>query len=173
MDAFDAISQKLDVREFASKKVPGETKRRILEAARLTASSMNTQHWRFVLVQERANLTRLAADSTTGKWVEGADFAVIVLTDPKVPGSSIDAGRVVQDMGIAAWNFGVASGLYTGVGEARLRKDYDIPDSMKPSAVLGFGYPNREILGKKNRKPLEELVFPERYGERLKASDLA
>lgn len=173
MDAFEAISTKLDVREFASKKVPGETKRKILEAARLTASSMNMQHWRFVLVQDRSNLKRLAADSTTGKWVEGADFAVIILTDPKAHGSSIDAGRVVQDMELAAWNFGVASGIYTGVGEPALRKDYALPDGLKPSAVLGFGYPKRKILGKKNRKPLEELVFPERYGESLKPSDLA
>jgi nitroreductase len=173
LDAFETISTKLDVREFASKKVPGETKRKILEAARLTASSMNTQHWRFVLVQDRSNLKTLAADSMTGKWVEGADFAIIILTDPKVPGSSIDAGRVVQDMELAAWNFGVASGIYTGVLEASLRKDYAIPDGLKPSAVLGFGYPKRKILGRKNRKPMEELVFPERYGERLKASDLA
>jgi len=173
MDAFEAISTKLDVREFASKKVPGETKRKILEAARLTGSSMNTQHWRFVLVQDRSNLKRLAADSMTGKWVEGADFAIVVLIDPKVPGSSIDAGRVVQDMQLAAWNFGVASGIYSGVGEPSLRKDYAIPDSLKPAVVLGFGYPKRKILGKKNRRPMEELVFSERYGERLKTSDFS
>jgi len=173
LDTFEAISTKLDVREFASRKVPGETKRKILEAARLTASSMNTQHWRFILIQDRSNLERLAADSMTGKWVEGADFAVVILIDPKVPGSSIDAGRVVQDMELAAWNFGVASGIYTGVGEAPLRKDYSIPDALKPAAVLGFGYPKRKILGKKNRKPMEELVFHEAYGERLKASDLS
>ncbi|MDA4115049.1 MAG: nitroreductase family protein [Thaumarchaeota archaeon] len=173
MDAFEAISTKLEAREFASKKVPGETKKKILEAARLTGSSMNTQHWRFVLVQDRSNLKRLASDSISGKWVEGADFAIIILTDPKVPGSNIDAGRVVQDMELAAWNFGVASGIYTGVGEASLRKDYSIPDELKPSAVLGFGYPKRKTLGKKNRKPLEELVFPERYGVKLKASDLS
>jgi nitroreductase len=173
MDAFEAISTKLDIREFQQKRVPGETKRSILEAARLTASSMNTQHWRFVLIQERSNLKRLAADSTTGRWVEGADFAILILIDPKVPGSSIDAGRVVQDMELAAWNSGVASGIYTGVGEPSLRKDFAIPEALKPAAVLGFGYPKRRILGKKSRKPLEELVFPERYGERLKASDLS
>jgi len=80
---------------------------------------------------------------------------------------------VVQDMELTAWNEGVASGIYTGVGEASLRKDYAIPEALKPAAVLGFGYPKRKILGKKNRKPLEELVFPERYGVRFKASDLA
>jgi len=173
MDAFDAIRTKLEIREFASKRVPGETKRKILEAARLTQSSMNTQHWRFVLVQDRANLKRHAGDSTTGKWVEGSDFAVIVLTDPKVPGSHIDAGRAIQSMQIAAWSFGVAGGLFTGVAEPALRKDYAIPEALKVSAILGFGYPKRKILGKKSRKPLEEIVFPEKYGERLKPSDLS
>lgn len=173
MDTFDAICQKLDVREFDSRRVPGETKRRILEAARLTASSRNTQHWRFVLIQDRANLKKLAADSTSGKWVEGADFAIIVLTDPEVPGSGIDTGRVVQDMELAAWNFGVASGIYIGVSEGQFRTDYAIPAGLKPSAVLGFGYPKRKIIGKKNRKPVEELVFSERYGERLKTSGLS
>lgn len=36
LDTFDAISTKMEVREFISKKVPDETKRKILEAARLT-----------------------------------------------------------------------------------------------------------------------------------------
>jgi nitroreductase len=173
MDTFEAISTKLDVREFATKRVPGDIKRKIMEAARLTASSMNTQHWRFVIIQDRANLKRLAADSVSGKWVEGADFAIIISVDSKVPGSSIDAGRVIQDMELAAWNFGVASGIYTGIVEASVRKDFAIPESLKLAAVVGFGYPNRDILGKKNRKPLEELFFPERFGEKLKDSDLS
>ena len=170
MDAFEAISTKLDVREFSSRKVPGDVKRKVIEAARLTASSRNSQHWRFVLVQDRANLKRLAGDSTSGKWVEGADFAVIILTDPKVTGNMIDAGRALQDMELAAWNFGVASGIYVGVVEAALRKDYAIPEGMTVAAILGFGYPKKKIIGKKDRKPMDEIAFPERYGEKLKPS---
>jgi nitroreductase len=173
LDAFEAISTKLDVREFSSKHVAGEVKRKILEAARLTASAMNMQSWRFILIQDRSNIKRLAADSTTGKWVEGADFAIIVLIDPKVSLSSMDAGRAIQDMGLAAWNFGVASGIYAGVGEASLRKDFAIHDELKPVAVLGFGYPKRKLLGKKNRKPLEEIAFAERYGQKLKPTDFS
>jgi nitroreductase len=173
LDAFEAISTKLDVREFSSKHVAGEVKRKILEAARLTASAMNMQSWRFILIQDRSNIKRLAADSTTGKWVEGADFAIIVLIDPKVSLSSMDAGRAIQDMGLAAWNFGVASGIYAGVGEASLRKDFAIHDELKPVAVLGFGYPKRKLLGKKNRKPLEEIAFAERYGQKIKPTDFS
>ena len=173
MDTFEAISTKLDVREFGSRHVPGEVKRKILEAARLTSSAMNMQAWRFILVQDRSNIKRLAADSTTGKWVEGADFAIIVLIDPKAPISSIDAGRAIQDMGLAAWNFGIASGIYAGVGEASLRKDFAVHEELKPVAVLGFGYPKRKILGKKNRKPLEEIAFAERYGQKIKPTDFS
>jgi nitroreductase len=171
MDAFEAISTKLDVREFASKRVPGEIKRKILEAARLTSSGMNLQEWRFILVQDRANIKRLAAASTTGKWVEGADFAIIILIEQKMSIGLLDAGRALQDMELAAWNFGVASGVYMGLGEAQLRKDFSIPEELKPTVVLGFGYPKRKILGKKNRKPLEELVFVERYGQKIKPAD--
>jgi nitroreductase len=171
LDAFDAIATKLDVREFSSEKVSGEITTKVLEAARLTGSSGNSQHWRFILVQDRANLKKLADDSISGKWVAGADFAIIVLVDPAVPGSNIDAGRVIQDMEIAAWNFGVASGLYARLKEDDLRNDFAIPANLKPSVVLGFGYPKRKILGKKDRKPLEELAFGERYGEKLGIKD--
>ena len=164
MDTYDAIVTKLDIREFADKRVDDRTKTKVLQAARFTGSSMNTQHWRFILVQDKKNLATLASDGTTGPWVKDADFAVIINTDPKVPGSNIDAGRVLQDMELAAWNFGVVSRLFTGLKEADLRRDFGIPPELKPVAVLGFGYPVKKIKGKKNRKPLEELVSLERYG---------
>jgi nitroreductase len=174
MDTYDAIVSKLDVREFAAKHVPGEIKRKILEAARLTGSSMNSQHWRFLLIQDRPNLKRLAQDSTTGGWVENADFAIVIMTNPKVPGSVIDAGRVLQDMQLTAWNFGVVSRLFTGIKEDNLRSDFGVPSELKPTAVLGFGYPKQKILGKKkDRKALEELVFSERYGNPLDLKQLA
>ncbi len=173
MDTFKAISTKLDVREFKSQRVPGDIKRKVLEAARLTGSAMNRQEWRFVLIQDRADLKKLAADSRTGKWVEGADFAIIILVDPKVFAHMIDAGRVLQDMELAAWNFGVASGIYMGVDEGALRKDFAIPEALMFTAVLGFGYPKRKILGKKDRKPLEEIAFSEKFGQKFTAKDFS
>ena len=174
MDTYDAIVTKLEVREFTSKHVPGEIKLKILEAARLTGSSMNSQHWRFLLIQDRPDLKRLALDSTSGGWVENADFAIVIATNPKVPGSVIDAGRVLQDMQLTAWNFGVVSGLYTGIKEDSVRRDFGLPFELKASAVLGFGYPKHKVLGKKkDRRALGELVFSERYGNPLDLKQFA
>lgn len=164
MNAFECVATKLDVREFQRRSVPTETKLKIMEAARMTGSGKNVQHWKFILVQERENLRKLAEDSTSGKWVEHSDFAVIVLTDHKYGFHLIDAGRAAQDMQIAAWNDGVASCVFTGVNRNALQKDFNIPSNLTPSIIIGFGYPSRRITGRKNRKPLHELVFLEKYG---------
>ena len=167
MDAYTCIVTKLDIREFSSKSVPMDAKLKILEAARLTGSGMNVQHWRFILVQGPDQLKRLAEDSTTGAWVEGSNFAVIVLTNPRYPFHLIDAGRVAQEMELAAWNSGVASGVYTGVKNEAIRRDFNIPNEMNPSIILGFGYPAKNIVGRKNRKPLSEIAFLGKYGNRF------
>ena len=168
METLDRIATKVEVREFSDTPVSSDVKLKVLEAARMTGSSMNSQHWRFILVQDKANIRRLAGDSTTGRWVGGSNFAVIVLTDPKVPGFMIDTGRALQDMQLAAWDLGVGSGIYTGVDEKKLRRDFGIPDDLKPTACLGFGYPLGKVTGKrKDRKPLEEIAFSEAFGTKI------
>ena len=166
MDAYDCLASKLDVREFdANRRISHDIILKILEAARLTGSAMNSQHWRFILVQGQDRLKALADDSTTGKWVQSASLAVIVLTEERQGFQLIDVGRVVQDMQIAAWNYGVASCIFTGVDRTALQRDFAIPQNLNASAVVGFGYSAKKISGRKNRKPLPELVSVNRFGE--------
>ncbi len=172
VDAYDCILTKLDVREFSSKPVPHPVKLKILDAARVTGSGMNVQHWRFILVQNPIRIHKLAEESTTGSWVNGANFAVIVLTSLKYGFRLLDAGRALQDMQLAAWNLGVASGIYTGVKEEDMRKDFGIPPDLEVSAVIGFGYPTRKLHGKKNRRPLHEIAYLDKYGNPLGARRL-
>ena len=165
MDAFECIATKLEVREFSPQEVPSEIRSKILEAARLTGTGMNTQHWRFIMVEKKDNLKKLAEDSTSGSWVAGANFAVIVLTNPQYGFHLIDTGRVLQNMQLTAWNQGVGSGLFTGLREDKLRGDFAIPKELSPSVTIGFGYPARKLTGKrKNRQPIRELVYYEKYG---------
>jgi nitroreductase len=173
MDAFDCIATKLDVRRFTDRAIPSDIKLAVLQAGRLTGSGVNLQHWRFILVQDRSHLSQLAADSRSGRWVENAGFAVIVLTDPQYGFHQLDAGRAVQDMQLAAWNKGVVSCIFTGVNEDALRKDFNIPRRFDISVIAGFGYPARRITGrKKSRRALAEISFLERYGNPLDPSTL-
>ncbi|HEY3095136.1 MAG TPA: nitroreductase family protein [Nitrososphaera sp.] len=170
MDVFDGIATKLDVRHFGLQDVPPEAKQSILEAARLTGTGLNTQHWRFILVEGKDRLRILAEDSTSGAWVAGANFAIIVLTNPKYNFHMIDAGRVLQNMQLAAWNHGVASGLFTGVKVEKLRNDFAIPKELNITLTVGFGYPAGKLTGrKKDRVPIGELVYYGKYGNPITA----
>ena len=173
MDTNKTILTKLDVREFDAKKVPADVKLKVLEAARASGTGINKQHWRFILVQDGEAIKKLAEDSTSGGWVAGANFAVIVLSDPQLGFHLIDSGRAVQDMQLAAWDQGVISGLYTGFREDRMRRDFAIPNELKPTVVAGFGYPTTKILGKKNRRPLSELAFVDKYGNKFDPKKLS
>ena len=110
----------------------------------------------------------MAQDSTSGSWVRSANFAVIILTNPKYNYHLIDAGRALQNMQLAAWNYNIGSGLFTGIKEEKLRSDYGIPKELNPTIIVGFGYPVRGFTGKrkKNRLPLETLVYYESYGSK-------
>lgn len=168
MDAYDVVTTKRDVRAFSTDEVPREVQRRVIEAGRLSGTGKNVQHWRFILVREKPNLERLAETSITGKWVAGAGFAVIVLTDPRLGFHKIDAGRAAEDMQIAAWSEGVVSCVYTGINEDEMRKEFGFPDDLSPTIVVGFGYPAAKVTGRrKNRKPLAEVAYLEKYGTPL------
>jgi len=173
LDTQKTILTKLDVRQYDTKKVPAEIKQKVLEAARATGTGINKQHWKFVLVQDKEAIKTLAGDSTSGSWVAGANFAVIVLTDPTLGFHLLDTGRAVQDMQLAAWDQGVISGIYTGFKEEKMRKDFSIPSNLKPSAVVGFGYPTKKIIGKKNRMPLSDLAFVDKFGNKFEPKKLS
>ncbi len=165
MDAYECIITKLDLREYSVQNVPSAIRQKILEAARSTGTGLNTQHWKFILVEKKENLQKLSEDSTSGSWIAGTNFAIIVLTNPKYKFHLIDAGRVLQNMQLTAWNYSIGSGLFTGIMEEKLRRDFKIPNEMHISTIIGFGYPIRMLSGKrKNRKPLNEFIYYENYG---------
>ncbi|MEN2975197.1 MAG: nitroreductase family protein [Candidatus Caldarchaeales archaeon] len=170
METYEAVVKRLEVREYSGERVPDHVKLKILEAARMSPTGLNLQHWRFILVEEKESLKKLAELSTSGRWVAGADFAIIVLTNPKYPFHMIDAGRAIQNMQLVGWSEGVGSCIYTGFREKEMKKEFRIPDEMAISAVVGFGYPKEKLRGKKNRKPLSEIAYSERYGDKLRLS---
>jgi nitroreductase len=167
MDVLEALRTRIEVREYAEEAVDAAVREDVFEAARLASSGKNTQHWRFVLVDEDSDLARLADLSTTGAWIDGADFAAVVVTDPDYYYHELDAGRAITHMQLAAWEHGVGSCIYTGYDETGMREFLEVPDEFAVSAVVGFGYPTRDIEGRKSRRPLGEVAFADRFGTPL------
>lgn len=164
MNVTEAITTRIEVREYSNDSVDDETIHHVLEAGRLAASGRNLQHWRFILVDDSTDLIQLSELSPTGRWIAGAAFAVVICTDPSLPFNELDAGRALTSMQLRAWEAGVGSCIYT-VDNPAVPEFLGIPDRYDLTTVVRFGYPAHPVKGRKSRKPLSELVFHRRFNE--------
>jgi nitroreductase len=167
MDVFDAIRTSLAVRRYRDTPIPDDIVREIVEAGRLTASSANNQPWRFIVVREKDTLRTLGSLARTGPYIAQAPLAIVVATAASPYGVS-DASRAIQSMILDAWSHGVGSNWVGFHGLDAVKPVLGIPDDLDVLAIVPFGYPAQPTgAGKKNRKPLGEVAFGERYGQPL------
>ncbi len=155
----------LAVRSYQAKPVSPDTVRRIVEAGRLTASSMNGQPWHFIVVENRETLRQIGALAKTGPYIPQAALAIVVAID-RTPYAVSDASRAIQAMVLTAWSEGVGSNWVGFMGLDEIKPLLGIPNDIDVLAVVPFGYPAQPAgAGKKQRKPLPEVVSRERFGQ--------
>jgi nitroreductase len=165
MDVFEAVRTALAVRQYRRGEIPNEVVLRIVEAARLTGSSMNGQPWLFVVVRDRDTLRRLGGALRTGPYVADAALAVAVAVKKASRFAVSDASRAIQSMIVTAWGDGVGSNWVGFGGLQEVASILEVPDEYDVLAVVSFGYPMRaRFVGRKDRKPLPSVVSAERYG---------
>ena len=165
METFEAIRTVLAVRQFQETPIPEDVVREIVDAAHLTASSINGQPWHFVVVQNKETLRQFAALARSGPYIAQAPLAVVVSTTLS-PYDVSDASRAIQDMILTAWSHGVGSNWVGFHGLDAIKPLVGLPDDDDVLAIVPFGYPVKTLgAGKKKRKPLGEVAFRERFGQ--------
>jgi nitroreductase len=167
MDAYVAVVSKREVRAYDDRPIPGDARRRILEAGRLAGSSRNRQNRRFVVLGDPDLIGRAAAAVFNPETLAGATLAVVVLVRGKGP-VAFDAGRAAQNMMLAAWSEGIGS-CPNGVADADLLAAVTGHAAEEEvTIVLGFGYPARpqdpqsrsadEWIAAGDRRPFADVV---------------
>ena len=165
MEVFEAVRTLLAIREFQDKPVPPETVRRIVEAGRLTGSSMNKQPWHFIVVENPETLRQLGALAKTGPYIAQATLAIVVVIQ-RTPFSVSDGSRAIQSMMLTAWSERIGSNWVGFMGLTEIKPLLGIPDDLDVLAIIPFGYPAKPVgKGVKNRKPLSEVVHRKRFGD--------
>ena len=165
MQVFDAVRTVLAVRSYQDKPVPPDVVRRIVEAGRLTASSMNGQPWHFIVVENRDTLRQLGAAARTGPYIAQAPLAIAVAME-KSKFAVSDASRAIQSMILTAWSEGVGSNWVGFEGLTEVNPLLGIPADLDVLAIIPFGYPAQDRhQGKKQRKPLSQVAHRERFAQ--------
>lgn len=168
MEVFDAVRTVLAVRSYQDKPVPAEVVRKIVEAGRLTGSSMNRQPWHFIVVDDPGIIQQLASVAQTGSYISQVKVAIVIVIG-KTNFAESDASRAIQSMILAAWSAGLGTNWVGFKGLDGAKPILGIPDDLDVFAILPIGYPTKKIgKGNKNRKPLSEVVHHNRFDQAYK-----
>ena len=158
-------------RQYRPDPVPEAALAELLEVARWTGSSRNTQPWHFIVVRDKEILRQISQIRTPINWVADAPLAIaIVLDGGSLASEAYDEGRVTERLMIAARVLGLGGGVaWFGDADqqARGKEILGIPAVRTARSVVVLGYPTTikdprpgAVAG--GRKPLSEIVSQER-----------
>ena len=161
MDAYRAVVDKRDSREFDNRPVPESTLQRVLQAARMAGSGKNRQAGRIVVVNAADDKVQVAASTDYGAWlVEAPVVLVFAIHEDGGLHPDFDIGRMAQNAMIVCHNEGLASCPVTVARQNDLRKTLGVPLTYHVPMMVGLGYglaPN-SARGSHPRRPLGEIV---------------
>lgn len=159
-------------RRFTDQPIPEDVLDDILEVARWSGSSKNTQPWHFIVVTDPDDLKTLSEAGQFAGFLAGAKVAIVIAMAGQNPRSEpYDEGRVTERIMLAADAYGLGSGtgwFAPGAdGEDRVKAALGIPAEQVVRQAVGLGYPDegdqraRSVSG--GRKPREEVISFGRY----------
>lgn len=142
----------------------------LLEVARWSGSSRNTQPWRFIVVRDLALIRRLAEVGHPQTRSLRTAMAAIAITlpddDDRATSYTYDDGRVAERILIAASMLGIGAGIAWIRGDVRqqVAQLIGVPDDRFVRTVMSIGHPSAEGRAPKSppgeaRLPLDELVL--------------
>ncbi len=142
LDTLLAIASKREVRSYEDRAIPDDLVARILDAGRVTGSSMNSQPWRFVVLASPEVRTAVAETVYAPDNLTGAATAIAILVSGGRT-ADFDAGRAAQSMMLAASNDGVGSCPNGVADRERFAALVGLSEDERAAIVLSFGYPAR------------------------------
>jgi len=181
----DLLQRRWSPRAFSERPVEPEALRSLLEAARWAPSSNNAQPWNFLVAtnEDQADYGRLLSCLMDGNipWAQRAPVLMVSVArmsfeDDGTPNRHAfhDVGQAVANLSIQATALGLFVHQMAGFYPEKVRDLYGIPQEFEPVAAIALGYPGdpdtlperyrQREMAPRERKPLAEIVFSERWG---------
>jgi nitroreductase len=170
----DQIKKVRQFRQYKPDSVPDSVVQELLDIARWTGSSRNTQPWQFIVVTDKEQLRQISQIRTPINWVAHAPLGIVIVLDDENPMSeAYDEGRVTERVLIAAHLLGVSGGVAWFGDESQRERGKQIlgvPANLTARGVIVLGYSEtskdpRPGPASGGRKPLSELVSYDRFGQ--------
>ncbi len=180
----ETILARHSVRSFAPDPIPEEVILEMLEAGRVAPSAQNRQCWRFIVVQDREIIHKLAFKSgfigTINFFLKDVPLVIVACADPKHSVRLnnqdyylVDTSIAFQQIMLVALEHGIGSCWLAAFNEESVKKILEIPKQIRVVAMSPFGYPKdretmygklvKQFAGSHKRHPMEKIVCRNRW----------
>jgi len=171
--ALEPIRRVSQIRQYSSEPLPDDVVDQLLELARWTGSSKNTQPWRFIVVRDKDRLRKIAALRPNINWAAAAPLGIaIVLDGANTLSEAYDEGRLTERLLTGANLLGYGGGVAwfgEATHQAEAKRILGVPDDRTARQIVMIGRPTstedpRPTGPPRGRKPISELVSYDQWG---------
>jgi len=185
METMEAIRKRKSLKNCLSgREIEREKLEQVLDAARLAPSAMNKQPWRFVVVQGKENVERVANKAFGGFGrgnlvVKAANVLIFAFANHEenlMPDGAFfyptDVGLAFENLLLAATDLGLVTHPMTAVDQPELKKVLGVPEGERFIIATPLAYPAedtyddaaKERHALSTRKSLSEIVYINEWG---------
>jgi nitroreductase len=151
MEFLEVIKSRRSIRSFKPDPIEEEKLHEILEAGRSAPSAQNKQCWRFIVINDKELIKKVAFHSIIGSvnfFLKDAPLIIIACADPKRSVNLnkqeyylVDTAIAFHQMMLTAWSYGIGSCWLAAFDEKSIRKLLEIPEDIRIVGISPFGYP--------------------------------
>jgi nitroreductase len=186
METMEAMRKRKALKNcVCGREIEREKLEKILEAAGMAPSARNSQPWRFVVVQGRENVERVAEKAFVGfakgnLVVREANVLIFAFANHEenvFPDGAFfyptDVGLAFENLLLAATDLGLVTHPMAGVDQAELKKVLGVPEGERFIIATPLSYPAqgsydeaaKQKQGVTGRKSLSEIAYVNEWGK--------
>jgi len=156
MNILDTIKNRRSVREFTDQEIPEQAIAVLIEALRWAPSAGNLQSRKFYFVLNedlRNKLAQAGLKQNFVSFIARAPLVIVACADLRIVsrygerGTELyciqDTAASIQNLLLAAHDLGLGTCWAGAFNEKKVRDILDLPDHLRPVAIVPVGYPAR------------------------------
>lgn len=172
MEFINLAQKRYSVRSYSDQPVDYEKLMEVLNAARFAPTACNYQPFSLIVIRDLA-IRRQCATVYNRPWFLNAPVMIVACCDHSQSWhrsdgkdyGEIDVAIVMDHITLAAADVGLGTCWIGNFDVFEARKVLKIPAEISVVALTPLGYPSGQpLVTSKSRKPLEQLVFWDHYG---------
>lgn len=177
MDFDSIVSRRRSIRKFLNVPLEKEHWASILAAGARAPSCGNLQNWKIIVIEQKSHKEKVASLCYNQMWISHAAVLFVVCADTKIATqfygvrgdrlySVQNCAAMVQNMLLKATELGVGSCWVSAFDETKLKVHLNMPEYIRPQAVVALGYADEEVPAPPLKSYLEFVYF-NTYGNHM------